>query len=215
MGQIYGLGLCCSRLLMANQAFSTVHRMVWSRAVAAVVVMYLLVAGPPPLLPAWTLELGEAVGLILLATAAFGRLWCLLFVAGRKNEQVVREGPYSVVRNPLYVFSLLGAVGFGLAVENPLLAAVLGLGFIAYYHFVIRSEERFLLSAFGKNYSAYLNQVPRKIPSFKLYHSPRTIEVDTTKVLRGIGDAMWFVWAFVLWELVEVMRSFVLPMLLA
>ena len=130
--------------------------------------------------------------MILLATAAFGRLWCLLFVAGRKNEQVVREGPYSVVRNPLYVFSLLGAVGFGLAVENPLLAAVLGLGFIGYYHFVILSEERFLLSAFGDNYSAYLNQV-----------------------LLGIGDAMWFVWAFVLWELVEVVRSFVLPMLRA
>ena len=55
---------------MANQAFSTVHRMVWSRLVAALVVVYLLVAAPPPLLPAWALELGEVVGLMLLATAA-------------------------------------------------------------------------------------------------------------------------------------------------
>lgn len=200
---------------MASQAFSTRHRMLWSRVVGAGVVLYLLLAGPPPLLPPWALELGEVLGLVLLATAAFGRLWCLLFVAGRKNEEVVRDGPYSIVRNPLYVFSLLGAVGFGLAVENPLLALVLGIVFIGYYHFVISGEESFLSASFGESYRAYLREVPRWIPSFRLYHSPRMIEVDTRKVLHGIGDAMWFVWAFVLWELMEVVRSSVLPMLRA
>jgi protein-S-isoprenylcysteine O-methyltransferase Ste14 len=189
------------------QAFSNKHRMFWSRVAGVALLAYLVFYKPPAILPPWALEVGELLGLVLLATAAFGRIWCLVFVAGRKNNLVVAEGPYSVVRNPLYVFSFLGAVGFGLAVENPLLALVLAVGFALYYTFVVRGEEQYLTSQFGKAYQDYCDRTPRWLPDFSLYQQPETLTLPPRKIAEGILDAMWFIWAFVLWELLEVLRS--------
>ena len=194
------------------QPFSNKHRMFWSRVAGVVLLAYVVLATPPRILPSWALELGELLGLILLATAAFGRIWCLVFVAGRKNNMVVAEGPYSVVRNPLYVFSFIGAVGFGLAVENPLLALVLASAFGLYYTFVVKGEEQFLASQFGPAFQDYCARTPRWLPNFRLYQQPETLTVSARKVGEGILDAQWFIWAFVLSQLLETLRSMgVLP----
>ena len=37
----------------------------------------------------------------------------MLYVGGRKNAELVTTGPYSMMRNPLYFFSLLGVAGVG------------------------------------------------------------------------------------------------------
>jgi len=69
-------------------------------------------------------------GIILVAAASLGRLWCSLYIAGKKTNTLVTEGPYSISRNPLYFFSLLGAVGVGFASETFLLAVLALLGFL-------------------------------------------------------------------------------------
>ena len=189
------------------QAFSNKHRMFWSRLAGVALLAYVVFATPPKILPPWALDLCEVLGLVLLATAAFGRVWCLVFVAGRKNNVVVGEGPYSMVRNPLYVFSFIGAIGFGLAVNNPLLALVLAVGFGLYYTFVVRGEERFLSSEFGTAYQDYCARTPRWFPNFSLYQQPETLTVPPRKIGEAVLDAMWFIWAFVLWQLIEVLRS--------
>ena len=157
----------------------------------------------------WLADACEIAGLLLLACAAFGRIWCLIFIAGRKNDSIVTDGPYSTVRNPLYVFSFLGAVGFGLTVENPLLALLLAVIFGAYYALVVRKEERYLTSSFGAAYQEYAKRTPRWFPRFRLYHERATVPVFTAKIRAGILDAMWFIWAFLLWELIESLRSIV------
>lgn len=189
-----------------NEPFSAGHRIFWTRVFMVLVLAYVLLAYPPAILPEWALEVGEAAGLVLLAIAAFGRLWCLVFVAGRKNDVLVTEGPYSIVRNPLYVFSFLGAVGFGLAVENPLLALVLAVVFGLYYALVVRREERFLATRFGDAFHAYASRTPRWLPRFRAYREPAELSVNTRKIREGILDAMWFIWAFLLWELLEIFR---------
>lgn len=48
------------------------------------------------------------VGCLCVGAAMAGRIWCAQYIAGYKNDVLVREGPYSVCRNPLYFFSFLG-----------------------------------------------------------------------------------------------------------
>lgn len=188
---------------MPREPFSTRHRMFWSRILGVVLLAYILLSPPPKFLSPWVLDLGELTGLVLLAAAAFGRVWCLVFIAGKKDDILVTDGPYSVVRNPLYFFSFLGVVGFGLAVENPLLAILLAVLFGLYYSFVVKIEERFLASHFGPAFQEYFARTPRWFPNFRLFREPQTVTVSPVKIREGILDAMWFIWVFFLWELLE------------
>ena len=56
-------------------------------------------------------ELMYGAGLVLTFIGCLGRVWCLVHIAGRKNNELVMEGPYSLCRNPLYLFGLIARVG--------------------------------------------------------------------------------------------------------
>src|SRR5690606_41597756 len=62
----------------------------------------------------WVSQGLEWAGLMLMALALLGRCACMLYLGGRKGADLVAEGPYSVCRNPLYVFSILTLVAIGL-----------------------------------------------------------------------------------------------------
>ncbi|TFH42699.1 MAG: isoprenylcysteine carboxylmethyltransferase family protein, partial [ANME-2 cluster archaeon] len=81
------------------------------------------------------------IGIVLVGIASMGRLWCSLYIAGYKTDKLITEGPYSMCRNPLYFFSLLGALGVGFASETCLIPLIILLAFSMYYPFVIKSEE--------------------------------------------------------------------------
>ena len=53
------------------------------------------------------------LGLLLIAVCIVGRTWCTLYIGGHKKRQLRTHGPYSVVRNPLYVFTIIGTAGIG------------------------------------------------------------------------------------------------------
>lgn len=185
---------------------SSKSRIVLSRIIIAILVLYILFHQPPDCIPAVILDLSEMIGFMLLAMAAFGRIWCLIFVGGKKNNILMTSGPYSIVRNPLYVFSFLGVVGLGMTVKNPLLALVLAVAFIAYYPFVVRKEEQKLATLFRDEYREYLLRTPRWFPNFGLYSEPDTMMIHTVYIRNGILGGMWFIWAFLLWELLEYVR---------
>src|SRR5436190_20661746 len=87
------------------------------------------------------------VGVVLMAICIVGRTWCALYIGGRKTYDLVVLGPYSVSRNPLYVFSILGAAGVGaqLGAVTPAIAT----GPFAWFVFalVVTREERLLVAA--------------------------------------------------------------------
>jgi len=190
-----------------KRLFSSKSRIVLSRIIIAILALYILFNQPPDCIPAAILDLSEIIGFMLLVMAAFGRMWCLLFVGGKKNDILMTSGPYSIVRNPLYVFSFLGAVGLGMTVKNPLLALALAAAFIAYYPFVVKKEEQKLAILFGDEYREYLSRTPRWFPTFGLYSEPDTMMIHTVYIRNGILSGMWFIWAFLLWELLEYIRS--------
>jgi protein-S-isoprenylcysteine O-methyltransferase Ste14 len=68
----------------------------------------------------------EWIGLALIVVCILGRTWCALYLGGKKKRQLVRHGPYSIVRNPLYLFSAIGAAGVGLCAGSLVIGAIFG-----------------------------------------------------------------------------------------
>lgn len=55
----------------------------------------------------------ETLGFACIAAGVLGRTWCSLYIGGRKTREVVDLGPYSISRNPLYVFTYVAMFGVG------------------------------------------------------------------------------------------------------
>src|SRR6188768_4461079 len=79
--------------------------------------------GPREIPFVWSHLLAIA-GFACVTLACLGRIWCSLFIAGHKDETLVTSGPYAYCRHPLYSFSIVGALGLGLASKSLLLGAL-------------------------------------------------------------------------------------------
>ena len=119
----------------------------------AFAVIYLWLARPSAMSIA-TGSMIVAVGLAIRAVAS-GQL--------RKNETLAVSGPYSYTRNPLYLGSIVMAVGFALAALNVWIWVLLAILFVLIYVPVIRSEEQFLRSTFP-DFESYAARVGRILP---------------------------------------------------
>lgn len=81
----------------------------------------------------------------------------------KKNEELATTGPYAYCRNPLYLGSIIIAIGFAIAARDLFVAAGIVVLFAAIYVPVIRSEEAFLRGRFAE-YDDYARRVPRLLP---------------------------------------------------
>lgn len=106
----------------------------------------------------------ESLGALLIIFAILGRTWCTLYIGGRKRQEIVDTGPYSLSRNPLYVFSLIGAAGVGFCTGMLSLGALTFAMAFWVFSSVVAQEEAFLTTRFGKAYTGYCAQVPRWWP---------------------------------------------------
>lgn len=148
------------------------------------------------------------VGLALAALATAGRLWCSLYISGYKDRELVVEGPYSISRNPLYFFSMLGFVGIGFASETYTLGIAAALFFLCAYPFVIAREERELAARFGEQFQDYCRRTPRFWPDPRLLREPETYSVRPRQFRRTMFDALWFVWLIGVVEIAEALHEY-------
>ncbi len=81
----------------------------------------------------------------------------------RKNEDLATRGPYAYTRNPLYLGSIILAMGFAVAAQSWWIGAVMLVLFLAIYLPVIRGEEAYLQSRFPE-FADYTRRVPRLLP---------------------------------------------------
>ncbi len=145
---------------------------------------------------AWPLA-GETLfcmGIFLASIASMGRLWCSVYIAGYKTDRLITQGPYSLCRNPLYFFSLIGAIGVGLATKTVLIPTLILFAFTFYYPFVIKSEESVLSQRHGAAFHTYTQTVPRFWPRLSGLEEPDTYVVKPKVYKRHMVDALWFVW---------------------
>lgn len=83
--------------------------------------------------------------------------------------ELVKEGTYSIIRNPLYFGNFFIGFGFSLlsgAFFPYLQFLFIPLFFLEYFPIVI-AEEKFLEEKFGDEYKDYMAKVPRFLPKLK------------------------------------------------
>jgi protein-S-isoprenylcysteine O-methyltransferase Ste14 len=113
--------------------------------------------------PSWT---SLAVGALLTIPGLLLRAFASGHV--QKDKQLTTSGPYSYMRNPLYLGSLIMAAGFAIAARNWWIVALMLLLFILIYVPVIAGEERYLREAFPE-YEEYARRVLRFVPRLTAY----------------------------------------------
>ena len=144
-----------------------------------------------------------SAGLFFVGLGTVGRLWCAQYIAGYKTDTLISEGPYSVCRNPLYFFSLLGGIGVGLCTESIVLAMIVFAVFAIIYPVTIFKEEKELLEKHGELYRGYMSSVPRFIPNWSLFYEPPEYLIQTKIFKRELIDSLYFVLVVGLFEVIE------------
>ncbi|MDX8480610.1 isoprenylcysteine carboxylmethyltransferase family protein [Mesorhizobium sp. VK24D] len=145
----------------------------------------------------------EMFGVLLIFLGIVGRLWATLYIGGRKSSEVVTGGPYSITRNPLYVFSTVAAAGVGAQIGSftgIVLFAALCAGA---FHIVILREEKYLKQVLGAPYEAYLARVPRFFPKLSLYQEGDTGSFKPRLLLNTLLDGLVFLVALPAFELID------------
>lgn len=149
----------------------------------------------------------EYIGYFLVAFCALGRLYSTAFLGGFKNETLITYGAFSMTRNPLYFFSLIGMTGIALISGHILIMIGIPVFFAILYHHLIKREEAFLLDTFGAQYQAYMASTPRLWPNVGKYNAPESIEVVPRYLNKAFKDAIWWFAAFPLFEIAEMLHE--------
>lgn len=117
---------------------------------------------PAPAL-AWTAAALTAIGIAfaIWARLILGRNWSPS-PAVKEQHELVRSGPYSYVRHPIYTGLLLSA--FGTALTGTVFGAIVFVAAAAVFLSRIPREERIMLELFPETYPAYRARTRRLVP---------------------------------------------------
>jgi protein-S-isoprenylcysteine O-methyltransferase Ste14 len=109
-------------------------------------------------------------GLVVGAAAAL-RTWASAYLkaevvldSGLHSETLVADGPYRYLRNPLYLGTILCAVGMGLLASRTGFLLLVSAIAVFMYRLMLR-EEAALLAQQGERFRAYVRAVPRLVPA--------------------------------------------------
>jgi protein-S-isoprenylcysteine O-methyltransferase Ste14 len=145
----------------------------------------------------------ESTGMVLVLVCIAGRTWCSFYIGGHKIQELVTSGPYSVTRNPLYVFSTIGALGVGAMFGAIVFAVVAGVAVYAVFAALIRREEPVLATVHGEAFRAYCARVPRFWPRLSAWQDRDTLTIRMSAVYSTFFDSLFFLAAYPLAEGIE------------
>ncbi|MDV4169481.1 isoprenylcysteine carboxylmethyltransferase family protein [Rhodovulum sp. FJ3] len=157
--------------------------------------------------PEWVFDIFEVIGIFAIIAGVLGRFWAVLYIGGRKNNMVMQDGPYSVCRHPLYLFSTIATVGFGLMLGSLIVTAILGGVIFMILSITASKEERFLRAEFGAQYDEYAARVPRILPKPSLFATEPRVEFNVTSLRVNLADALVFLSLIPLAELSESLKE--------
>jgi protein-S-isoprenylcysteine O-methyltransferase Ste14 len=112
-------------------------------------------------------------GVPIVAAGELLRLWAVhhIGVISRTRSDrlgpLIDSGPFSIVRNPLYLGNILLWVGFAVSARLLWLVPLVVLLLAFEYHAIVRWEEQLLTARIGAAYGDYTRRVPRWLPAWR------------------------------------------------
>jgi protein-S-isoprenylcysteine O-methyltransferase Ste14 len=127
-----------------------------------------------------------AAGALVAALGEALRLWA----AGHleKGREVTSSGPYRFSRHPLYLGSTLIGIGFAVAGNDAIVAAVILLYLVVTLLAAVRTEEAHLTTKFGSAYPEY--KVGRAAPSPRRFSFERAMRNREYRAVLGLATAL-------------------------
>ena len=114
------------------------------------------------------------VGMLLVTFGELVRIYSVAFIGSisrtRKQNlgaKLIVEGPFSYVRNPLYVGNFFITLGIAVFGGNAGIVVLSILLFAFQYYHIVRYEEGLLFETFGEDYQKYCLEVPAWFPKKK------------------------------------------------
>jgi protein-S-isoprenylcysteine O-methyltransferase Ste14 len=111
------------------------------------------------------------IGLTLTFVGIAFAIWARVFIGGnwsgavtvKKDHELVRTGPYGLVRHPIYSGALLALLGTAIVFRETRGLLAFGVAILAFW-LKSRREEFFMTEQFGAEYAKYQEKVKRLIP---------------------------------------------------
>ncbi len=101
-------------------------------------------------------------GAVLAIVGELIRVWASGHI--EKTHRLATGGPYAHTRNPLYVGSVLMALGFLVAARHPISVVAGLLYLVVFYPVIVREEAAFLRAKFSNEYHDWAKHVPLFFP---------------------------------------------------
>jgi protein-S-isoprenylcysteine O-methyltransferase Ste14 len=150
-----------------------------------------------------------AMGAALTLAAAALRTWAAAYMRSEvvhdprvHDTRLVADGPYRYVRNPLYLGTILLALGIAVAASRSGFV-VLVTAIVLFTYRLTRREERALAAMQGESYRRYLATVPRLLPSLRPRVAAGGMQPRWGQAIRG----ELFMWAFAMTFVLFVMTG--------
>ena len=113
------------------------------------------------------------LGIVLIVIGEIIRLRSVSFAGGETRtmnvgaSSICKSGPYSIVRNPLYIGNMMIYVGFAFVAGSVYVVTISSITFVYFfiqYSLIISLEEEALEEKFGDEYITYKKLVPSIFP---------------------------------------------------
>lgn len=133
--------------------------------------------------------LAAGVGLLLVTGATLARIWASAHVAGRKDAELVVDGPYARCRHPLYAASMVAAAGLALATGSLLIGGAQLLAVSLLHVAAVRREDAELALRFGAAHAVWRARVPALLPRAAPGDGPAELRIARPLFRKAFVDA--------------------------
>ena len=134
------------------------------------------------------------LGKVLIVIGEIIRLRSVSFAGGETRtmnvgaSSICKSGPYSIVRNPLYIGNMMIYVGFAFVTGSVYVVTISSITFVYFfiqYSLIISLEEEALEEKFGDEYITYKKLVPSILPKINnTFRNYDTIPSTLAKTIK-------------------------------
>ena len=148
------------------------------------------------------------LGLAAIFTGMFLRMSARAYkkACSDNGHGLVTGGPYSLVRNPMYLGTFIVGAGFILIVWPWYLFPVFAVLFFQRFNIQIQKEESHLQKIFGASYENYTRQVPCFFPRFRNLQGVKFNDIFLVEEMWSTKEKYGLLWGPLVVVLLEFLK---------